>query len=108
MLEWLLAYYFLSSALPVDRWPQRGPGGGGCPFSENVLGRSSKISGMKSGNTLHFRVANYGYFISIFFGSRVSLKSKTPSFQCETTDKTEHIGPLEKVNSLLHNSKYLT
>ena len=27
LLEWwLLAYYFVSSVLPVDRWTQRGPG----------------------------------------------------------------------------------
>ena len=29
LLEWLLAYDFVSAALPVDRWTQRGPGGGG-------------------------------------------------------------------------------
>ena len=40
MLEWLLVYYFVSFALPVDRWTERGPreGGGECPSSKNVLG----------------------------------------------------------------------
>ena len=28
LLEQLLAYNFVSSALPIDRWTQRGPGGG--------------------------------------------------------------------------------
>ena len=28
-MEWLLAYYIVSFALPVGRWTQRGPEGGG-------------------------------------------------------------------------------
>ena len=43
LLEWLLAYYFVSSALPVDTWTQRGPGGRGCPSSKNVLGVHPKF-----------------------------------------------------------------
>ena len=42
------------------------------------------------------------------FGSGISLESKILSFQCEIADKAEHIGPLQKVTSLLHISKYLT
>ena len=41
------------------------------------------------------------------FGYGISLKSKIPSFQCEITNKAEHIRLLQKVNSLLHISKYL-
>ena len=40
LLEWLLACYFVSSALPAG-----GEGGGGvrCPFSKNVLGVHPKF-----------------------------------------------------------------
>ena len=41
------------------------------------------------------------------FGSGICLKSKTPSFQCEVTNKAELIRLLQKVNSLLHISKHL-
>ena len=41
------------------------------------------------------------------FGYGISLKSKISSFQCEITNKAEHIRLLQKVNSLLHISKYL-
>ena len=41
------------------------------------------------------------------FGYGISLKSKILSFQCEITNKAEHIILSQKVNSLLHISKYL-
>ena len=41
------------------------------------------------------------------FGYGISLKSKILSFQCEITSKAEHIRLLQKVNPLLHISKYL-
>ena len=41
------------------------------------------------------------------FAFGISLKFKISSFQCEITNKPKHIGPLQKVNSLLHISKYL-
>ena len=50
-----------------------GGGGGGSP-SKNVLGSSSNISGMKSSNIPYFRIQNYGYFISIFFGLELALR----------------------------------
>ena len=41
------------------------------------------------------------------FGYGISLNSKIKFFQCEITNKAEHIRLLKKVNSLLHISKYL-
>ena len=75
MLEWLLAYYFVSSALPVDRLTCEILGEG-CPSSKNVLGCFSKISGMMSSSISYFRVPNYRYFISIFLGLELALNRK--------------------------------
>ena len=50
--------------------------GRGCPSSKNVLGCSSKISGMKSSSISYFRVPNYRYFISLFLGLELALNLK--------------------------------
>ena len=104
LLEWLLAYYFVSSALLFERWTQRGPGGGGVLVKTYWV----FIQNFRYEIKQHFVIQCPRLRICLdIFVSGVSLESKISSFQCEITNKAEHIGPLQKVNSLLHISEYL-
>ena len=76
--------------------------GRGYPSDKNVLGVHPKFW-VSNQATRHYT----GSQTIDIFGYGISLKSKIPSFQCEITNKAEHIGLLQKVNSLLHISKYL-
>ena len=102
LLEWLPAYYFVSSAVPVGRWTQRGPGGGGV-----LLVKTDWVFIQNVGYEIKQHFVIQGPKLLRYSGSGISLKSEIPSFQCEVTNKAEHIRPLQKVNSLLHISKYL-
>ena len=80
----------------------RGGEGRGCPSGKNLLGVHPKF---RVWNQATLRYS--GSQTTDIFGPGISLKSKIPSFQCEITNKAEHNRPLQKVNPLLHISKYL-
>ena len=103
-------YYCWSSCLPIilshlhcqlTDGPSEVLGEGrGCPSGKNILGVHPKFWVR---NTLCYT----GSQTMDIFGCGISLESKIPSFQCEITNKAEYIRLLQKVNSLLHISKYL-
>ena len=73
LLEWLLAYYFVSSALPVDRWTQRGLGGVGV-----LLVKTYWLFILNFGYEIKQHFVIQGPKLRMFldiFGSGISLKS---------------------------------
>ena len=103
----LWKYYCWSSCLPIilshphcqlTDGPSEVPGDGrGCPSGKNVLGVHPKFWVLNQA-TLRYT----GSQTMDISGCGISLKSKIPFFQCEITNKAEHIRLLQKVNSPLH------
>ena len=92
--------YSVSSALPVER-----SGGGGVLLVKTYW---VFIQNFRYEIKQNFIIQSPKLWIFLdIFESGISLKSKIPSYQCEITNEAEHIGPLQKANSLLHISKYL-
>ena len=77
---------------PVRPW-----GSGGCSSSKNVLGVFIQNFGYEIEQ--HFIQGPKLQIFFYIFGSGINLKSKIPSFQCEISNKAEHVRLLQEVNS---------